>query len=63
MAARSPNPFHPGEHLAAAATPVSPLNAVVDRTPAVMEANLFNLDQKYADAEALTYMERFPLKN
>jgi hypothetical protein len=39
----------------------------MDRTPAVMEANLFDLDQKYADvvtsAEALTYMERFPLKN
>jgi len=32
-----------------------------------MEGNLFDLDQKYAyvvaSAEALTYMERFPLKN
>ena len=34
---------------------------------AVIESNLFDLDQKYAyvvtSAEALTYMERFPLKN
>jgi nicotinamidase-related amidase len=41
--------------------------AVADRTPAVMEANLFDLDQKYADVvtstEALAYVERFPLKN
>jgi nicotinamidase-related amidase len=40
---------------------------VADRTPAVMEANLFDLDQKYADvvtaAEALDYLQRFPLKN
>lgn len=39
--------------------------AVADRTPAVMEANLFDLDQKYADvvalAEALAYLERFPV--
>lgn len=36
---------------------------VADRTPAVLEANLFDLDQKYADvislAEALAYLERF----
>jgi nicotinamidase-related amidase len=41
--------------------------AVADRTPAVMEANLFDIDQKYADvvpaAEALDYLNRFPLKN
>jgi nicotinamidase-related amidase len=41
--------------------------AVADRTSAVMEANLFDLDQKYADvvtsAETLAYVERFPLKN
>jgi maleamate amidohydrolase len=40
---------------------------VADRTPAVMEANLFDLDQKYADvvslAEPLDYLQRFPLKN
>ena len=38
---------------------------VADRTPAVLEANLFDLDQKYADvitlADALAYLERFPL--
>jgi nicotinamidase-related amidase len=38
---------------------------VADRTPAVLEANLFDLDQKYADvvrlSEALAYVERFPL--
>jgi nicotinamidase-related amidase len=38
--------------------------AVADRTPAVMEANLFDMDQKYADvvtaAEALDYLNRFP---
>jgi len=37
---------------------------VTDRSPAVLEANLFDLDQKYADvvvlAEALTYLERLP---
>jgi nicotinamidase-related amidase len=40
---------------------------VADRTPAVMEANLFDMNQKYADvvtaAEALEYLNRFPLKN
>jgi len=38
---------------------------VADRSPAVLEANLFDLDQKYADvitlAEALAYMNQFPL--
>ena len=38
---------------------------VADRTPAVLDANLFDLDQKYADAitlpEALAYLARFPL--
>ena len=38
---------------------------VADRTPAVLEANLFDLHQKYADviplAEALAYLERFPV--
>jgi nicotinamidase-related amidase len=37
---------------------------VADRSPAVLEANLFDLDQKYADvitlAEALAYLERLP---
>ena len=37
---------------------------VADRTPAVLEANLFDLDQKYADvvtlAETLAYLERLP---
>ena len=40
---------------------------VADRTPAVMEANLFDMDQKYADvvsaAEALEYLNNFSLKN
>ena len=40
---------------------------VADRTPAVMEANLFDMNQKYADvitaAETLEYLNRFPLKN
>ena len=40
---------------------------VADRTPAVADANLFDIDQKYADVigvrEALDYVERFPLKN
>lgn len=39
--------------------------AVADRTPAVLEANLFDLDQKYTDvvalAEALAYLERLPV--
>jgi len=39
--------------------------AVAERTSAVLEANLFDLDQKYADvvtlAEALAYLERFPV--
>ncbi len=37
---------------------------VADRSPAVLEANLFDLDQKYADviglAEVLAYLARFP---
>jgi len=41
--------------------------AVADRTPAVMEANLFDLDQKYGDvvtlSDAMHYLERFALKN
>jgi nicotinamidase-related amidase len=41
--------------------------AVADPTPAVMEANLFDLDQKYADVvtldDAMHYLERFALKN
>jgi nicotinamidase-related amidase len=40
---------------------------VADRTPAVMEGNLFDMNQKYADVvtigEALDYLNRFPLKN
>jgi nicotinamidase-related amidase len=40
---------------------------VADRTPSVMEANFFDMDQKYADvvsvAETLEYVNRFPLKN
>ncbi len=38
---------------------------VADRTPAVLDANLFDLDQKYADVitlpEALAYLDRFPV--
>lgn len=38
---------------------------VADRTQAVLEANLFDLEQKYADvvtlADALAYLARFPL--
>ena len=38
---------------------------VADRTPAVLEANLFDLDQKYADvitlADAQAYLDRFPV--
>jgi maleamate amidohydrolase len=41
--------------------------AVADRTPAVMEANLFDMDQKYADVvplgEAMDYLNSFALKN
>ncbi|MEA3025471.1 MAG: hypothetical protein QOF91_756 [Alphaproteobacteria bacterium] len=41
--------------------------AVADRTPAVMEASLFDMNQKYADVvsavESLDYLNRFPLKN
>lgn len=37
---------------------------VADRTPAVLEANLFDLDQKYADVvtlvETLAYLQRLP---
>jgi maleamate amidohydrolase len=40
---------------------------VADRTPQVMEANLFDMHQKYADVvslnDALQYLEAFPLKN
>jgi len=40
---------------------------VADRAPTVMEANLFDMDQKYADvvsiADALNYLEGFPKKN
>jgi nicotinamidase-related amidase len=40
---------------------------VADRTPAVMEPNLFDMDQKYADVvtlgEAMKYLESFALKN
>jgi maleamate amidohydrolase len=40
---------------------------VADRTPEVMAANLFDINQKYADvvtaAEALDYLNRFTLKN
>ena len=42
-------------------------DAVADRTPAVMEASLFDMEQKYADvvtaAQALAYLDGFPLKN
>jgi nicotinamidase-related amidase len=38
---------------------------VADRTPAVLEAHIFDLHQKYADViplpEALTYINRFPV--
>jgi nicotinamidase-related amidase len=41
--------------------------AVADRTPAVMEASLFDMHQKYADVvtvgEALEYLGTLPLKN
>lgn len=41
--------------------------AVADRSPAVMEASLFDLDQKYADVvsadEGLEYLARFPLRD
>ena len=41
--------------------------AVADRTPAVMEANLFDMEQKYADVvalgEAMDYLNCFALKN
>jgi maleamate amidohydrolase len=40
---------------------------VADRTPQVMEANLFDLHQKYADVislvDALQYLGSFPLRN
>jgi len=40
---------------------------VADRTPAVLEANLFDMNQKYADVvtlrSALDYLNTFPLKN
>jgi maleamate amidohydrolase len=40
---------------------------VADRTPEVMKANLFDMDQKYADVvsvkEVLEYLDGFPLKN
>ena len=40
---------------------------VADRTPAVMEANLFDIQQKYGDVvsleETLRYLEGFPLRN
>ena len=40
---------------------------VADRTPAVTEASLFDMDQKYADvvtlADCVSYLEKFPLKN
>ena len=42
-------------------------DCVADRTPAVMEANLFDMDQKYADVvtigDAMGYLDGFPLKN
>lgn len=41
--------------------------AVADRTSAVLEASLFDIDQKYGDvvttAQAVKYLESFPLKN
>jgi maleamate amidohydrolase len=40
---------------------------VADRTPAVLEGSLFDMDQKYADVvtvqAALDYLNSFPLKN
>jgi maleamate amidohydrolase len=40
---------------------------VADRTRAVLDANLFDMDQKYADVvtlkDALDYLHAFPLKN
>jgi len=40
---------------------------VADRTPAVMDASLFDIDQKYGDvvtvADTLSYLNKFPLKN
>jgi nicotinamidase-related amidase len=42
-------------------------DCVADRTPAVTEANLFDMDQKYADVvtigEAMAYLDGFALKN
>lgn len=42
-------------------------DGVADRTAAVMDANLFDMEQKYADvvtsAEAIEYLNRFPLMN
>jgi nicotinamidase-related amidase len=42
-------------------------DCVADRTRAVMEANLFDMDQKYADVvtigDAMGYLDGFPLKN
>jgi nicotinamidase-related amidase len=42
-------------------------DCVADRTRAVMEANLFDMDQKYADVvtigDALGYLDGFPTKN
>jgi maleamate amidohydrolase len=44
--------------------PIVIREGVVDRTPEVFEANLFDLDQKYADvvslAEALAYLDALP---
>jgi nicotinamidase-related amidase len=40
---------------------------VADRAPTIMESNLFDMDQKYADvvsiADVLSYLDRFPLQN
>jgi maleamate amidohydrolase len=42
-------------------------DGVADRTTAVMDANLFDMEQKYADVvtsvEAIDYLNGFPLKN
>jgi maleamate amidohydrolase len=42
-------------------------DCVADRTPAITEANLFDMDQKYADVvtidDAMGYLDGFPLKN